>query len=225
MTADSSAPTPNHRVRRRNITLAIAAGIVLIVVLVAGVLVGVQGLGGANAGGSDGGAGSSGAGSGGSSETARPQPSEPAAAAPVITGPNPQSCDQLYSPRMLKILQDGTETPPASPTPMDASTSPAILALMKDLPALNCDWGTGQTFIFTDVLQVTPEQSAAAVAALKAEKYSCYAETQGTRCVKDVDGIGPAGESHFLRGNIWLSTFWQNWPQPGYTNDMVATLW
>lgn len=223
MTADSAAPTPNDRARRRNITLAIAAGIVLIVVLVAGVLVGVQGLGSPNAGGS--GAGAGGSDSGGTSESARPVPSETPSAGPVITGPNPQSCDQLYSPRMLKILQAGTETPPASPTPMDASTSPAILALMTDLPSLDCDWGTGQTFIFTDVLQVTPEQSAAAVAALKAEKYSCYAEAQGTRCVKDVDGTGPAGESHFLRGNIWLSTFWQNWPQPGYTNDMVATLW
>lgn len=227
MTADSAAPTPNDRVRRRNITLAIAAGIVLIVVLVAGVLVGVQGLGGATAGGSDGGSGGSGSGSGGSSETARPQPSETAAAAPVITGPNPQSCDQVYSKRMFATLEKGGPLNDETIAEEPASTTPAVAALLADLPGLRCSWGqAGEFAIITEVKQVTAEQSAAALAALRAADFSCYAEAGGTRCVVQDDSEGgSSGQSHFLRENVWLATDWLNWPQAGYTADMVRTLW
>jgi hypothetical protein len=227
VTADSAAPTPNDRVRRRNITLAIAAGIVLIVVLVAGVLVGVQSLGGTNASGSDGGAGGSGSGSGASSETARPQPSETAAAAPVITGPNPQSCDQIYSKRMFATLEKGGPLNDETIAEEPASETPAIAALLADLPGLRCSWGqAGEFAIITEVKQVTAEQSAAALAALKAAKFSCYAESGGTRCVVQEDSEGGSmGQSHFLRENVWLATDWLNWPQAGYTADMVRTLW
>lgn len=227
MTADSAEPTPNDRVRRRNITLAIAAGIVLIVVLVAGVLVGVQGLGGTSNGGSDAGADGSGPAAGGSSESARPQPSETAAAAPVITGPNPQSCDQVYSTRMFAALEAGGPLNDETLAEEPASETPAIAALLTDLPGLRCTWGqAGEFSIITEVKQVTAEQSAEALAALRAADFSCYAEAGGTRCVLQDDSEGGSqGQSHFLRENIWLATDWLNWPQAGYTADMVRTLW
>jgi hypothetical protein len=33
------------------------------------------------------------------------------------------------------------------------------------------------------------------------------------------------GESHFVRGDGWVTTAWINFAPEGYTEDIVSTLW
>ena len=56
--------------------------------------------------------------------------------------------------------------------------------------------------------------------------FDCYEQLDGTRCVTRTETDGDVvGESHFLRDDIWLSTFWSNAGVRGYTENMVEALW
>ncbi|MDQ1129142.1 hypothetical protein [Microbacterium sp. SORGH_AS_0888] len=39
------------------------------------------------------------------------------------------------------------------------------------------------------------------------------------------DKVVTRGETHFLRGNGWITTSWVDDQPDGYTEDIVATLW
>lgn len=157
----------------------------------------------------------------------------PIAPPPVPAGPDtatlPDECPGLYSPSMYTYLSVGEALPLNDGTTLAPpfSKSPDVATLQTGLPGLVCTWGSAGHFgLLTQANEVTAAQSAAAVSALTASGFDCYAQSSGTRCV--VKGAGDDetwGESHFLRGNVWLCTFWSNFAPTGYTADIVATLW
>ncbi|SFN92932.1 hypothetical protein [Mycetocola miduiensis] len=117
-------------------------------------------------------------------------------------------------------LNDGTTSEPPF------SRSPGVAAL-QGAPALSCTWGSAGDFgLLTQVNEVSAEQAAAAGAALRDAGFLCSERAGGTSCevVHSEDGA-QWGEFQFLRGNIWLCTFWLNIAVDGYTDDMVAALW
>jgi hypothetical protein len=163
-----------------------------------------------------------------------PVPTPTPTPTPTPDGPHPSSCDQLYRPAMVQALGD-LELNPAWARAPDAGVShgtddPALRALIDDADHLTCVWaspygGSGSGLI-TNLVWVTPEQSAAVEARLAADGLSCAAEAGGRRCViETIDDEGTFGESHFLRDGIWLATKYTNAGPDGYTQDIVAQVW
>lgn len=156
-------------------------------------------------------------------DSTEPDPADPDAAT------LPGECSGLYSPAMYTYLSveeglplnDGTTSAPPF------SKSADVAALQSGLPGLVCTWASAGHFgLLTQANEVTAAQSAAALSALRASGFTCYEQSSGTRCtIRESGGDETWGESHFLRGNIWLCTFWSNFTPTGYTADMVATLW
>ena len=95
---------------------------------------------------------------------------------------------------------------------------------------LSCRWvspaGPSGSGVSTSVVWVTEEQSAAVEARLPALGFECYEELEGLRCITETStDTDTYGQSHFLRGGIWLATQWVNAGPDGYTHDMVNTIW
>lgn len=157
----------------------------------------------------------------------RPTPSAGSTAQPVGTV-IPADCEQLYQPQMLERLQE--DHPPLNDATMadpNFSNTDELEELLRSLEYLQCTWGgASESGIVTAVAHVTEEQSAQALAILENADFDCYDQQEGTRCVtrEETDG-NVLGESHFLRDDIWLSTFWLNAPVRGYTESMVEALW
>ena len=141
----------------------------------------------------------------------------------------PSDCSGLYSSSMFTYLSvdeglplnDGTTSEPPF------SKTEKVAAVQAGLPGLVCTWASAGHFgLLTQANEVTAAQSAAALTALTTSGFYCHDQSGGTRCTVKNTGAGEAwGESHFLRGNVWLCTFWSNFTPTGYTADMVATLW
>ena len=157
----------------------------------------------------------------------RPTPSVGSPAQPVGTV-IPGACEQLYLPLMFERLQ--ANYPPLNdPTMSDPnfSNTDELEELLRSTEYLQCTWGrASEAGIVTAVARVTEEQSAAALAILEDGDFSCNEQQEGTRCVtrEETDG-NVLGETHFLRGDVWLSTFWLNAPVRGYTENMIEALW
>ncbi|TFD17161.1 hypothetical protein E3T37_16445 [Cryobacterium sp. TMT2-10] len=167
--------------------------------------------------------------------TSTPTPVAVASPAPITTGPHPSSCDKLYSPAMVAALGDLVLNPAwlkGADAGLRRGTDDPELGTLIDGSAdkLTCVWGSAAgasgTGVSTNLVWVTPEQSAAAQARLVAAGMNCYEELGGMRCiVEGVNAGGTQGESHFLRDGIWLATRYVNAGPDGYTHDMVANIW
>jgi hypothetical protein len=74
-------------------------------------------------------------------------------------------------------------------------------------------------------------QAAALLDALRAAGFGCQPMWDGTVCeiaqrtVNLDDEEVAFGETHFVRGDGWVSTAWVNFTPEGYTEDIVSTLW
>ncbi|MEC5186158.1 hypothetical protein RCH12_003639 [Cryobacterium sp. MP_3.1] len=173
---------------------------------------------------------------------ARPVPAAPAAAAAVIAPtavlepgtPKPASCEQIYSPVMMGAFGDLVLNPAwtaeSGATVRDGADDPELRAIINANEHLSCRWvtpdGASDTGVSTSVVWVTAEQTAAIEARLRALGMECYEELGGLRCLTETTtDIGKYGQSHFLRGGIWLATLWVNAGPDGYTHDMVNTIW
>lgn len=174
---------------------------------------------------------------------ARPVPSSPATALPVTPTPTPApddktprpaSCDELYSPSMVKAMGDLVLNPAWTAAPgaevLYGTDDPKLRELIDTAENLNCIWGTeaggSDTGVVTDLVWVTPEQSASVKAGLETAGLRCYEELEGIRCIKqETAESGTFGESHFLRDGIWLATKYTNAGPDGYTHDIIANLW
>jgi hypothetical protein len=170
----------------------------------------------------------------------RPTPTasaSPVAVAGAVTdGPRPTTCEAIYSPAMLDTFSQTSSLNPAWTATAAAGTrigtsDPDLTTIIQGTDHLSCVWadpegGSGSGLV-TNVVYVTPEQSAAALQRLRDMGQNCYEELDGTRCVieLDTDGDGVAGESHFLRDGIWLATSFVNAGPDGYTHDIIATIW
>ncbi|TFD86468.1 hypothetical protein E3T61_16300 [Cryobacterium lactosi] len=175
-------------------------------------------------------------------EAGRPVPSSTPEPAPVAMPtaviapgtPKPESCGEIYSPAMVNAFGDLVLNPPWTTEPgadvSDGSDDPELLAVINATEHLSCRWvspvGPSGTGVATNVVWVTEAQTAAVEARLRALGMECYEELGGLRCITetttDTDNFG---QSHFLRGGIWLATVWVNAGPDGYTHDMIGTIW
>jgi hypothetical protein len=108
----------------------------------------------------------------------------------------------------------------------------ALELLNSGVPTLRCSWGTpSESGLATNVSIVEPGASSSVVDALAGSGFACVEHLSGTLCsfeqesITQDDVLVRRGESHFLRGNGWVSTAWITVDPAGYTDDIVAALW
>ena len=160
-----------------------------------------------------------------------PSASETAAAGADIA--LPAACEQLYTPAMLAQLQQ--ETPPLNDpgvTMYSTQVVGALELLNSGVPTLRCSWGTpSESGLATNVSIIDPAAASGVVDALAGSGFGCADHLAGTLCTFEQESITQddvlvrRGESHFLRGNGWVSTAWITVDPAGYTDDIVAALW
>lgn len=105
-----------------------------------------------------------------------------------------------------------------------------LRTLIDTLDHLTCVWGSpygkSETGIITNVVWVNPEQNAAVEARLVANGVECFDQSEGHRFVIQANSVdGAYGESHVLRGGVWLATKSTNASPLGYTQDIIDNLW
>ncbi|PSL36782.1 hypothetical protein CLV49_0380 [Labedella gwakjiensis] len=219
-TSDGNAP------RRSGLWIGSAIAIVAVLALLAGTVfallthmdgAGEQSPSQPNAGGS-------------SSDGSRPVPAETPAAA--LAAPRPTDCQQIYSAEMLASLQaTGLPLNDGSVADSLGTTDPELADVIAQNSTFKCSWGSaGEYGLNTNITQVSTESSTVVLDRLSALGFECSTESQGTRCVQSetvTDELGTyrAGESHFVRGGVWVATHWINFAPTGYTQDIVASLW
>lgn len=145
----------------------------------------------------------------------------------------PAACESIYSADMLATLNAANpplNDPNVTMTP--TQNVDALEVLAADIPTLRCSWGVPSDYgLATNVSTVTPEQSARVLESLKTSGFSCADYSGGTVCRFSQDTIDQSemqvslGETHYLRGNGWVSTSWINFAPDGYTEDIVASVW
>ncbi|MBX0301786.1 hypothetical protein K2F54_17620 [Cryobacterium sp. 1639] len=166
---------------------------------------------------------------------AAPPPPEPVAQPEIAPGtPRPASCDDIYSPQMLDAFGDLVLNPDWTNDPsadvQAGADDPDLLAIIDTNDRLTCRWvsptGPSGAGVSTNVVWVTPEQAVTVTERLAELGMDCYEELGGLRCiVQDTADDNTFGQSHFVRGGIWLATQWVNAGPNGYTHDMVNTIW
>lgn len=160
----------------------------------------------------------------GGSVSSSPSPSAESAVDIAI----PVRCEDLYSPAMLATLEG--ENPPLNDpgVTMDSTEVVEALEVLEEGPqTLRCSWGLPSSYgLATNVTIVTDAQREAVLDSLPERGFACEDNDGGTLCrAQQSDGENSFGESHFFRGNGWVSTRWINFGPQGYTEDIIATLW
>ncbi|GGE81851.1 hypothetical protein GCM10011313_00310 [Mycetocola zhadangensis] len=212
--------------RRRRIVLWTSLGLVAAVVIALIVFWGVRNT-----------SGSEGLPTPTATASASPSPTPSATATPTPTPLDPDSialpdeCDEAFSPAYFELLLSyglPLNDPTVAESPITKSVS--VERLRAVLPHLRCTWGAAsETGILSAVNIVTEAERNAAIAALGADGYTCADELGGTHCtiefLDDTGEFAAAGESHYLRGNGWISSYWTQIDFSGYTEDIIGTLW
>ncbi len=170
--------------------------------------------------------------------TASAEPSPTATASPTPTlGPDdialPADCDSIYSPAMRAALE--AADPPLNDPGLTLGSSQIVEALElldSGIPTLRCTWGVpSEQGLATNVSLIAQEQAQELVVAFQAVGFLCDPVANGTLCALERTTIDlddnqvSLGESHFFRGNGWVSTSWVGFIVDGYTEDIAATLW
>ena len=108
----------------------------------------------------------------------------------------------------------------------------ALELLNSGIPTMRCSWGQpSESGLATNVSVVDAARTAALVDSLRAAGFGCEIIWEGTLCqieqrtVDLDDNEVTLGESHFVRGDGWVTTAWINFAPEGYTEDIVSTLW
>jgi hypothetical protein len=145
----------------------------------------------------------------------------------------PERCEDIYSAEMLASL--GSAAPPLNDpgVTMNATQNVDALELLTSgIPTIRCSWGGPSEYgLATNVSVVDAARTAALLDALRAAGFGCESAWEGTLCqieqrTVDLDDNEVAlGESHFVRGDGWVTTAWVNFAPEGYTEDIVSTLW
>ena len=145
----------------------------------------------------------------------------------------PQACSDIYSATMLATLQSDV-APSNDPgvTMLSSQNVEALDMLASGIPTLRCTWGTpSERGIATNVSQIDAAQSSTLRDALLQAGFSeePFADGEIYRIQQDMidqdDQVVTLGEAHFLGDGGWVSTRWINAEVPGYTEDVVATLY
>lgn len=164
------------------------------------------------------------------SDGSRPVPAETPEAAPAA--PRPTDCEQIYSPEMFEYLEStGLPLNDSSVTDSLGATDPVLAALITDGSTFKCSWGSaGDYGLNTSITQVSSDTASAVLEQLDSLGFECNDESEGTRCIESdtvTDELGTyrTGESHFVRGGVWIATHWVNFAPDGYTQDVIESLW
>ncbi|PFG32169.1 hypothetical protein [Paramicrobacterium agarici] len=148
--------------------------------------------------------------------------------APEHAGPNPTSCEQIYSEEMYSYLT-GTGMPLNDQSVAEnvGSYDPELIAVINGIEHLDCSWGfAGDYGLTTSVTRVNADAVKTVRERMTELGYNCHDEDGGTRCLTSATEAGNRyGESHFVRDGLWLATAWVNFAPEGYTPDIVQTLW
>jgi len=160
-----------------------------------------------------------------SAETPRPTPSPIETNLPDAGFALPERCEDLYSAEMLASLQ--AAAPPLNDPGVTMNSTQNVEALellSSGIPTMRCSWGGPSEFgLATNVSVVDAARTAALVEALRSGGFGCESVWEGTLCqieqrTVDLDDQEVAlGESHFIRGDGWVSTAWVNFNPEGYT--------
>ncbi|WP_167132475.1 hypothetical protein [Paramicrobacterium chengjingii] len=174
----------------------------------------------------------------GSAEDAAPAPKEQPAAperplpenqpSAVLAGPNPTSCEQIYSEEMYSYLT-GTGMPLNDQSVDDnvGSHDDDLAAVINGAEHLDCSWGfAGDYGLTTSITRLDADTMQAVRDRMTELGYNCEDEDGGTRCLTSgTEGGNRYGESHFLRDGLWVATAWVNFAPNNYTPDIVHILW
>ena len=108
----------------------------------------------------------------------------------------------------------------------------ALAMLESGPPVLRCTWGyPSERGIATTVAVIDPAAASDLIAALGNAGFTCGDAQGGTLCRFDEtlldfeDNLVDKGETHFFRGNGWVSTVWLDYGPTGYTEDVAAMIW
>ncbi|SEB40951.1 hypothetical protein SAMN04489806_0475 [Paramicrobacterium humi] len=145
-----------------------------------------------------------------------------------LTGPNPTSCEKIYSPEMLQKLQ-ATGMPLNDPSVQGSvgTKDDELRAVIESHKPLNCSWGYAGDFgLTTSIVRLDADTVKSVIDRMGTLGYRCEDESGGTRCLVAFTQAGNRyGESHFIRDGVWLATSWVNYAPANYTPDIVAILW
>ena len=165
------------------------------------------------------------------SATPTPTPSTTAAADDEIA--LPAACEEIYSAVMLASLN--AQAPPLNDpgVTMHSTQNAELLEILTSgIPTIRCSWGQPSEYgLATNVSIIDAGQSVAVLGALQASGFGCADQDGGTICRIEQKRIDldddevTLGETHFVRGNGWVSTAWINFAPEGYTEDIADTLW
>lgn len=145
----------------------------------------------------------------------------------------PGRCEDIYSPEMLASLNSANPPLNDPGVTMNATQNVDALELLNSgIPTIRCSWGQpSESGLATNVSVVDAARTAALVDSLRAAGFGCETIWEGTLCqieqrtVDLDDNEVTLGESHFVRGDGWVTTAWINFAPEGYTEDIVSTLW
>lgn len=143
----------------------------------------------------------------------------------------PQDCAAIYSADMRALLE--TDIPPLNDPGVEmlSTQNATLLELMDSAPTLRCTWGApSEVGIATNVSLITAEQSGSVRSTLEAAGFGCEESGAATICRIEQRGVSlddaeyVRGETHALRGELWVATSWLNISPEGYTEDILATV-
>ncbi|MBU4466177.1 MAG: hypothetical protein KKH75_10070 [Actinobacteria bacterium] len=145
----------------------------------------------------------------------------------------PASCAAIYSSAMTATLtQNIAPLDDPGVTMLSTQNVDALDILASGVPTLRCTWGTpSEKGLATNVSIITSSQAVTITQSMQVAGFACTDSAGGTLCVAEQklldkdDNVVTRGESHYFRGNGWISTTWIQYLPEGYTQDIVTTLW
>jgi hypothetical protein len=162
-----------------------------------------------------------------------PSTSTPSTSTPHTTAPHPTSCADIYTKDWASTLAPLVLNPAWADAPDSGvrfGTDDADLeSVLRQTAGVTCVWaaaggGSGEG-LTTNVAFLTEAQVLSVEDRLKVLDFACAGERGGLRCAIDhVTHEGAWGETHFIRGGIWIATNWVNSNPDGYTDDIVTSV-
>lgn len=152
-----------------------------------------------------------------------------------IAKPPAESCEEIYSPSMLAaLLATGAKlnTPAPGLSIEDYKGMGSRIDGFSDFlrahaDDFSCYWMTSSLHfgITTRIVELTDTETTGVSNWLSSSNFSTEPLAGGTRYYwSTTEGEGPAGESHFLRGNLQVATRWSGIGPDGYTADIISQL-
>lgn len=168
-----------------------------------------------------------------SGSTAPASPSASTSGTPSATpaAALPADCAGAYSADMRTTLEEQGLPLNDPGVTMYSTDNATILELLDTVPTLRCTWGVpSEVGVATNISLVDAQQSAAVSDALAADGFACENEDEATICRLEQRGVTlddneyARGETHALKGGLWVATAWLNVAPEGYTEDILATV-